>query len=811
MSGLLGTAAIFSMALKDWKDGIAIGTILFLNAGIGFFQEFKAEKAMDALRSMAAPEAVVVREGIHKKIAARYLVPGDLILLQEGMRIPADARLIEVQSMLTMESSLTGESHAIEKGTEVKSSELPLAEQSHRIFLGTTVVKGNGRAEVTETGMRTEFGKIAQMVKEEKSGPTPLQIKMNRLTRILALVGLGMAALILLISILQGRDLAEGFLLSVSLLVGAIPEGLPAVITLTLALGAERLARKKALLRKLPAAEALGSVTVICTDKTGTLTQNQMTVRTVFVNGEKIRVEGEGYAPMGRIEKVSEDVLTLMRIGALCNNSDLVKENGTWGILGDPTEACLLTLAEKGGVSVDELRKERSKTKELVFDSERKRMSTLHGKWMATKGAVEGLLEICTHELRDGKIVKLTVADKARILKQEQSESEKGYRMLGFGMKNLKTAKEFKETDLTFVGMVAIMDPPRPEVKEAILRCHAAKIRVVMITGDQAITALAIAQEIGLAGRKDRVLTGQELDRMNERELSKKIRTTNVFARVNPAHKVLILKMLQKQGEVVAMTGDGVNDAPALKSADIGIAMGITGTDVSKEASLMILLDDNFATIVNSVELGRGIDRNIKKFIRSLLSANLGEVGAVMILFTLGFPMPLLPLQILWINLLTDALPALSLGLDPTDDDVMKVGPSRNKSLWNEIFKISVFSGILGTLLGVGLFLRSFGTESLEHTRTMVFSGLVIFELIMTLSVRFLNRPFYHKITSNLWLIAAMISSFILQMLAVYWSFLQNILQTVPLSWNDWLWIFIYSFAGMMLIELWKKTQKKRA
>lgn len=810
MVGILAVAVVVSALLHEWVDAIAIAIILLLNAVVGFIQEYKAERAVEALKEMAAPHAIVIRDGETRRIDARHVVPGDILVLEEGMRIPADAQLIRAMQLQVIEASLTGESQPAHKSPEPVPDDAPLGDRTDTVFLGTAISQGHGLAEVQHTGMQTEFGKLAHMVQSAESQKTPLNKQLDKLSRLLAFTVIGIALSLFALSFITDKDPWEVLLLSISLVVGAIPEGLPAVITLTLALGVQRMAKHNAIVRKLPAAETLGSTSVICTDKTGTLTQNQMTVKRLYLNGEEYKVAGTGYAPKGEIDAPkSKELEWLVRIAALCNNSKLLLHKGKWDITGDPTEACLLTMVRKAGEKEEALQHKWERTDEIVFDSKRKLMSTRNGKWMLTKGAPDAILEHCTHIQENGKVKKLTPKKKKELLAQNDALASKAYRVLGFAYKE-QTSKKMHEKDLIFVGFVGMMDPARPEVKKAIETCRSAHIDVVMITGDHALTAKAVGEQIGLYKEGDQILTGAELNKMSDKELAKRVESVRIFARVSPKHKVKILQALQSKGHIVSMTGDGVNDAPALKNADIGVAMGITGTDVAKEASEMILSDDNFATIVDSVKSGRTIYRNIKKFVRFLLSANFAEVAVVSLIFLMGYPSPLLPLHILWINLLTDAFPAIALGLDPAEEDIMDLRPrDPNQSIWKDLIGVALVVGIIGTMICLSLFLFHYGTDSLEYTRTIVFNALVIFELLMVFALRSDHHHYFKDFFRNPALIGAVLLSLAFQLAALYLPFFQKTFETVPLTVQDWALILVMCLMGVAIVEIWKSLKPR--
>ena len=814
---ILSVAIIVSASVGEYIDAVAIGVILVINAIIGFIQEYKAEKALEALRKSTPKKTLVFREGETMEIFVQDLVPGDILVLEEGMQIPADARLITASQLYTIESSLTGESQPSEKNPKKKITSTNINDLANTVFLGTVIAKGRGRAVVVQTGMKTEFGKIALLVQAEEETGSPLQKSLDHITKYLALISVGISLLLFAISLLIGRDLVEMLLLSISLAVSIIPEGLPVIITLTFAIGAQQMAKRHAILRKLKAAETLGSTSVICTDKTGTLTQNQMTVKVLYANGKEFSVSGTGYAPEGDFfhgnKKINsqKEFGKLLTCAVLCNNSQLKKENDVWSILGDPTEGSLLTLAEKSGINFLNLQEKFPRTEDLVFDSERKRMSTIHDKTMYTKGSPDLLLDVCKFIEIGGKVRAITEKDKNEILKMNNSFAESAYRVLGFAYKTLKPKEKNEEKDLIFLGLAGMIDPPRLEVKEAIKLCHKANIKVVMITGDHALTARAIAEQIGLYKKNDLILTGEELEKLSDAELAKNIDKVRIYARVNPYHKVKILKAFQNRGDIVAMTGDGVNDGPALKIADIGVAMGITGTDVAKEASDMILTDDNFATIVAAVERGRIIYENIKKFIRYLLSANFGEILIILTIFSFGHPIPFIPLQILWINILTDAFPAFALGLDTPEENIMSLKPRDPKeSVMKKILNFSLVAGIVGTLVTLIVYFQGLTRYSFEEIKTLVFTTIVVFEILLVFSIRSERSGYFKNFFKNKLLLLSILVSFILQLVAVYNPFLQEIMETIPLTMEDWILIFGSCTFGIILIEIWKMLAYRR-
>jgi len=657
---LLG-AAVISLVLGEVTDSLVIVAILVVNACLGVFQEYRAGKALEALKKMSVPECEVIRSGVPKRVSTELLVPGDIVVLREGDIVPADLRLLEAKALRIDEASLTGESVPVEKATEVLPEDTPLPERVNMAFSGTVVTYGRGKGIVVATGMAREIGKIAALLEEEEETVTPLQKRLAGLGKLLGLLTIGICALVFLLGELRGEPPFEMFMTAVSLAVAAIPEGLPAVVTVVLALGVFRMSRHHAIVRKLPAVETLGCTTYICTDKTGTLTENRMVVRKAWTFGQ--------------------DLGRLLTIATLCNDAFL----GEGSSSGDPTEVALLEYAKRQGFPWQELRINHPRLDEIPFDSARKRMTTLHlfdGRYLLfVKGAPEILLERCSWYEAEGGIFPLGEEERKRVVTELASMAEEALRVLAFAFRELPDGKldEGKEEDLVFVGLVGMMDPPRKEVYGALAEAKGAGIRTIMITGDSALTASAIARELGLLDDGDEVLTGQELERLSREELRERITRTKVFARVWPEQKLRIVEALQENGEVVAMTGDGVNDAPALKKADIGIAMGITGTDVAKEVADMVLADDNFATIVRAVKEGRMIFDNIRKFVVYLLSCNLGEIGSVFVPILLGLSRPLAPVQILLVNLVTDGLPALALGVEVPEPDLMTRPPRHPK------------------------------------------------------------------------------------------------------------------------------------
>ena len=800
---VLLVAAVISAVTHDVSDAFVILIISVVNAVIGFIQEYKADKAMAALAQMAQPQAKIFRQGRIREIPSAEIVPGDIVLLESGSRVPADVRILESAALKIEEAALTGESLPIEKSIKEIAEESALADQINMGFMGTTCVYGRGKAVVTETGMNTQLGRIARSIQEIVQGQTPLQQRLAHVGWVMALVGIGICASIFFIGWLKGFPLDTMLVTAIALAVAAIPESLPAVVTIVLTMGIQRMIRKRALVKKLPAVETLGSVTVICSDKTGTLTQNQMTVKEIFCDGALYAVEGSGYSPHGAIRgpdnssPESKTLQHLIEAACLCNDATLCEENdqegGSWKILGDPTEGALLTLAGKRGIWKEPLEACLARVAELPFDSDRKLMTTIHlredGRYgVYTKGALDQILARC-----DGD-------SKERILAVNQKLASSGRRVLAFAHKMLHKKPETLdhrtiENGLTFLGMVGMVDPPREEVKEAVRLCRTAQIRPIMITGDHPATAGAIAQELGIIAAGDEVITGQTLKKMSSEELARKIENVSVFARVSPEDKIKIVQALQARNQIVAMTGDGVNDAPALKGSNIGVAMGITGTDVSKEAADMILLDDNFATIVSAVAEGRRIYDNIRKFIRYMLGTNTGEVLTMGVAILFGMPLPLLPLQILWINLVTDSLPALALGMEPAEKDVMRRPPRPpEESLFaNGLWQRTIFAGVLmalGCLLMFDwaiqehtLVLGKSQAEAETTARSMVFMTMAFFQLFNALVIRSERQSFFVMSPSSNWyLYGAVCIAGLLQVVVIYFPPFQEIFKTAAVT-----------------------------
>ncbi|MFF3922889.1 calcium-translocating P-type ATPase, SERCA-type [Paenibacillus lactis] len=826
---LLG-ATLISGLLGEYLDAVTIVAIILINGILGFVQEFKAERSLRALKQLSAPSSKVLRDGKVVHLAARELVPGDVVLVESGDRIPADVRWLETSSCSVEESALTGESMPVNKHAEpIPEADVPLGDRKNIGFMGTMVTRGSAKGVVIRTGMDTEMGKIADLIQSTESQETPLQHRLEQLGKILIGVSLALTVLVVVAGILHGQPAAGMFLAGVSLAVAAIPEGLPAIVTIALALGVQRMIKRKAIVRKLPSVETLGCASVICSDKTGTLTQNKMTVTRIWLGGRILEVTGQGYDPTGQIlhkgkpvELRSDQALRrLLQIGGLCNNAEIVetiqqdtrnKRKGkeepaapsAWELKGDPTEGALLTLSSKMGLTKASLASVYQRDKEFPFDSERKLMSVIvshqGGRLLCTKGAPDVLLEACSYILWDGNVVPLTPTLRQKVLAANEGMASEALRVLGLAYRDLRpydkpeTDKE-AEGQLIFVGLAGMIDPPRREVRDAIATCRRAGIKTVMITGDHRTTAEAIAGQLGIMPRNGLSLTGQELSRMDDKELDAKVDQTFVYARVSPEHKLRIVKSLQRKGHVVAMTGDGVNDAPAIKASDIGIAMGITGTDVTKEASSLVLSDDNFSTIVSAIEEGRSIYENIRKFIRYLLASNVGEILTMFFAMMLGLPLPLVPIQILWVNLVTDGLPAMALGVDQPEKDLMEHKPRGAKeNIFARRLGWKIISrGVLIGLCTLGAFwiTLSGSPDDLVKAQSVAFATLVMAQLIHVFDCRSSRSIFHRNPLQNKALVLAVLSSILLMLGVMYIEVFQPIFKTVPLGLKEWALVLV--------------------
>lgn len=837
--GILIVAAVISGLLGEWTDALAILAIVILNAILGFLQGERAERALAALQKLSAPLAKVIRNGVLQTIPARELVPGDRIELEAGDNIPADARLIEAFSLRVQEASLTGESAPEDKDARLALEEpTPLADRRNMIYMGTVVAAGKASAVIVTTGMKTELGRIAGMLQRYEPEPTPLQRRLSELGKVLVILCLVIVALVFVLELLSGGKLLEVFLLSVSLAVAAVPEGLPAVVTIALALGLQRMVRRNALIRKLPSVETLGSVTVICSDKTGTLTRNEMTVREVLAGGDLYQVSGAGYAPRGQflkrppatnrfdaVEPRSEpDLLRALTIATRCNHARVSPRGDggeDWEVIGDPTEGALVVAALKAGIEAGN--REHPVLYEIPFDSERKAMSVVIREFqdtvlMYTKGAPEALLAKCSGERRAGQVESLTEGRRNEIRQAANEMASRALRVLALAYREPgdSSGRIYQETDLVFAGLAGMIDPPREEVKEAVRKCREAGIRPIMITGDHPATALAIARELGIATGDDRAVTGQELDAISDDELAAQAERISVYARVSPEHKLRVVRAWKSRGQVVAMTGDGVNDAPAVKMADIGIAMGISGTDVTKEASAMVLMDDNFASIVNAVEEGRGIFDNIQKVLQYLLSCNSGEILFVLAASLLGLPAPILPVQLLWINLVTDGLPALALALEPPEPGIMRRKPRHPKEsiissgLWITILLQGVLVG--GVALAAFWITYAAYPDQVGRARTMAFCVLVYGELFRALAARSQTLTLWQLgLWSNPVLLGAVVVSALLQLSIVTIPYARPVFESVNHFAWEWALLFFLALTPFTIIELTKWFRARRS
>ncbi len=836
---LLLFAALVSVGIAIWEhsvqemiEGGLIALIVVFIVGVGFYQEYHAAKELDALRGMLTPFTVVERHGVKQQIPARELVPGDIIHMEAGDRVPADGRILETVQLQINESVLTGEAEAIEKDMTSLQEDLLLGDLANMAFMGTTVTYGKGKAVVVATGMDTEFGHIAGQMQDIEEERTPLQQRLDTLGK---QIGLGVLVLCVVVFVVGfvTQDIAamEMFLVAVALAVAAVPEGLPGVVTVALAMGTRRMVARHVIVRTLPAVETLGCTTVICSDKTGTLTHNQMTVKKIFTANQMIDVSGEGYVPEGGFRFQGQDVKAkdhpdlalFLSAAALCNNASLHKEEGSWTWAGDPTELSLLVAAQKAGLTTNQLLKDQPRVGELPFDSDRKRMATMHQNGQSytvyVKGAPDVLVKRCASIRSNNDLVPLTGEEQSRIGEANEALANDAFRVLGLAYKvsQEKPTDSHMEEGLVFLGLVAMKDPPREDARQAIERCRQAGIRTIMITGDHQTTAVAVAREIGLHADASRVITGAALSKLTDEQFNERVKDIAICARVTPEHKLRIVAALQAQGHVVAMTGDGVNDAPALKKADIGVAMGITGTDVSKEASDMVLTDDNFASIVGAVEEGRGIYDNIRKFFAYLLSGNLAEVAVVFFssLWSAG-PIALTATQILIINLVTDGLPALALGVDPFEPEAMARPPRRrNEPLHHGLRPFILYYPVIVTVVTLGLFYWVYdpARENVHEAQTVAFLSVAFFEMYQSFAARSTRYPsFKVGLFANRWLVTAVVGSFIVCTGLVYLPVnvpfldvsLQEIVNMVPPSHGMFVLILLLTAVGFLYLEFAK-------
>jgi len=822
---ILLVATAISAVLGHGTEAVAITVIVLFAVILGFVQEYRAERSIDALRKMAAPQALVIRDAAELQVPARNLVPGDVVLLLAGNRVPADLRLMDAINLRIEESALTGESLPVEKHAEtIAESQSPLGDRKNMAYAGTTVSYGRGRGVVVATGMNSEFGKIARMLQMVEVVRTPLQKNLDKVGRVLAWSALLVVSLIVALGLLRGMPFLEMFIFGIALAVAVVPEALPAVVTISLALGVQRMVRRNSLIRRLPAVETLGSTSVICSDKTGTLTRDEMTVRSLFLAGDVWRVSGEGYDPHGSFSRAgSEEVpsaalLFLLTAAALASDAHLVAggQDESWEVKGDPTEGALVVAAAKAGLDKADLDRKFPRVDEIPFSSETKCMTTLHqtpdGISAYAKGAPEVILSSCTHQMVGSENVFLDEEQRSEIVAASTDMAVEALRVLALAWKPDAGLPDAGE-GLIFLGLVGMNDPPRPEAKSAVEICGKAGIRVLMVTGDHPLTARAIASELGIL-KGGKVVSGRDLEGMNDGELARQVEEAEVYARVSPAHKLRLVTALQQKGYVVAMTGDGVNDAPALKKADIGIAMGITGTDVSREASAMTLLDDNFASIVAAVEEGRGIFENIKKYLMYLISSNVGEILLMAVAAVAGLPLPLSAVQILYVNLVTDGLPALALAVDPPESDLMERPPRDPHSgvftrpvvalmglggVWSAIVNIAVFSGAL-----------SIGYP-LAKAMSMTFVSLVLIQFLKAYNFRSDRSSVFRKPFANKWLNQAIFWELMLLILTMTLPVLRQVFGTSTLTLGEWLFLSAVAGSVVPVLELGKWIIRHRA
>lgn len=829
---ILIAASIVSMIVGEKTDALVIIAIVIINAFLGIYQEGKAEKALDALKKMSAPESKVLRDGVLKHIPSNELVPGDIVLIEAGDIIPADLRLIEASNLKIDESSLTGESVPVEKNAKILPDEdIGIGDRHNMAYMSSIVSYGRGKAIVVGTGHETEIGKIATMIQSYDSESTPLQNKLNELGKYLAIVVVVICAIVFFIGKLYGKDTLDMFMTAISLAVAAIPEGLPAIVTIVLALGMSRMVERHAIVKKLLAVETLGSITYICSDKTGTLTQNEMTVVRTFTNNEILDVTGTGYNPEGKFLKDEEEVIfdnfnyeALFTGSALCTDATIDRSSSEIGIIGDPTEGALVVVAEKAGYEKSNTESKSPRIDELPFDSERKMMTTVHSNFMPnnltsfTKGAPDIIIDRCNKILIDGEVKEFTKELKDKALEVNSTFAQSALRVLSVAFKILDENydKDKLEEELIFIGLLGMIDPPREEAKDAIVKCKKAGIVPVMITGDYKETAYAIAYELGITNDPSQAIMGNELNNMSDIELREIVKEKRVYARVSPEHKVRIIQALKENGEIAAMTGDGVNDALALKKADIGIAMGITGTDVAKNTAEVILTDDNFASIVSAVEEGRIIYSNIKKFVFFLLSCNIGEILIILMSIIFNWEVPLLPIQLLWLNLVTDSFPALALGVEQGHGDMMNEPPrSPNEPILTKpMIRGIAFQSIaitIGTLLAYYWGMKTYVQPEFEHARTIAFATLILAELLRAFSSRSQEQSLLKiGIFTNKAMNVAVLTSFVLLLVVIYVPFLQPIFHTNALNPVDWVVIGVLSIIPLIAGELQKSIFNKK-
>lgn len=828
---LLIVASIISAFTGDTVEAIIIIAIVVINAIMSIYQEGQAEDSVAALQKMSSPEATVLRDGKRGKVKADGLVPGDIVILETGDIIPADIRLLDSRNLQIDESSLTGESVAVEKDADaVYDTEVGIGDRSNSAFSSSIVTYGHGEGVITATGHDTEIGHIATSLDSVEDKETPLQRQLKDLSKKLAILVIVVCALVFIVGYFRSNmSILENFMVAVSLAVAAIPEGLTAVVTIVLSIGMNRMVEKKAIVKNLVSVETLGSTTAICSDKTGTLTQNEMTITKVFTDFKEFDVEGSGYAPQGDIKldgetiKDHDQIKLLMTVASLSNDANLIENNGLYEITGDPTEGAMLTLAEKWGIVQEDLNEAHPRIDEIPFDSDRKMMTTFHemdGTYYAmTKGAPDIMINNSSKIMIDGKLEDFTEDMKRQVLEENTKLAKQALRVMAYSFKPYETLEgeelttENIEREMVFVGLTGMIDPPRPEARAAVAECHNSGIDVIMITGDYFETALAIAKDLGIAEREDQAMQGSDLNNKSEEEIREIVKTKRIFARVSPQNKVQLVNALQANGNIVAMTGDGVNDAPAIKNADIGISMGITGTDVAKDTADMILVDDNFATIVNAVEEGRVIFSNIKKFVGFLLSCNIAEVLIVFLSILFGLPSPLTPIQLLWLNLVTDAFPALALGVEPAEADIMERDP-RDPSesiLAGETGKNVILQSIAITISVLAAYIIGLNyifPNNIEGAHTMVFATLITSELLRAFSVR--SEKYTLKELgwfSNKNLVKANLLSFALLLLVMYVPPIRRLFELQFITWEWWI-IILLSFLPLLIGEIRKRVRR---
>lgn len=828
-------AAIISIVVGESSDAIVILAIVIVNAFLGIYQEGKAEKALDALKKMASPNAKVLRDSKAVVVPANTLIPGDIVLLEAGDIIPADLRLIESSNLKVEEASLTGESVPVEKkANESFDKEVSLGDRHNMAYMSTIVTYGRGKGVVVGTGHDSEIGKIATMIQSFEDETTPLQKKLNQLGKVLGVSTILICVLVFGIGLLQKREALEMFMVAISLAVAAIPEGLPAIVTIVLAIGMNRMVKRNAIVKRLLAVETLGCTTVICSDKTGTLTQNEMTVVKVYVDDKILDVTGTGYEPVGEFKMEDKEIATksienlnmLLSIGMLANDAKLERVDDLYKIIGDPTEGALVTLAGKADIT-NEINKSYPRIEEIPFDSDRKMMTTFHknftpGKVVSfTKGAPDIIIGRCNSIRIEDKVVPFTDELKKKVLETNSKFAKNALRVLAFAFReysDLPTniSPENNETNMIFVGLAGMIDPPRPEAKDAIKECKEAGINTIMITGDYKETAFAIAKALGMAETEDQAMMGDELNNVSEKDLREIVKRVKVFARVSPEHKVRIVSALRANGNIAAMTGDGVNDAMALKKADIGVSMGITGTDVAKNTADLILTDDNFASIVSAVEEGRIIYDNIKKFVFFLLSCNIGEILLVFVSILMNLPVPLLPIQLLWLNLVTDSFPALALGVEKGDPDIMSQKPRNpNEPILDRHMVVSIiFQSIAIAVASLSAYwwgIYRYGLDNILEARTIAFTTLITAELLRAYSTRSTHYTIFEiGIFSNKTLVYGTTLSFILTLVVIYIPFLNPVFHTFPLGITDWEIILAFAFLPLLIGEIVKLIMHKK-